>query len=151
VLKWPFMRDFVVTSPFGERVHPVTGEKGSHRGTDYATPVGTPVYSPLTGIVSLVGEDDRAGKFVGVKNKNFYVSFSHLSQIVAQKGEVVTTGQVLGLTGATGMVTGPHVHVVVRDSQGKRIDPETVLDATNGIESDDGGWVLALATIGALL
>jgi len=127
VLKYPFSREFVISSPYGPRIHPVTGNVGSHRGTDYATPIGTPVYSPLSGVIAFVGEDDRSGRYIGVKNEDFMVSFSHLETQIGTAGDPISAGQAVAVTGNTGMSTGPHVHVTVKDASGNRIDPETVI------------------------
>jgi murein DD-endopeptidase len=150
VLMWPFSKEFIVTSPFGPRVHPVTGETGSHRGTDYGTPDGSPIYSPLSGAVSFIGEDDRSGKYIGVKGENYTISFSHMGFILPAEGEIVAQGQALGLSGSTGRVTGPHVHVVVRDKRGDRIDPETVIIPPSAEEAS-AAPLIALIAAGALL
>lgn len=136
MLNYPFAREYIVSSPYGPRVHPVTGQVGSHRGTDYATPAGTPVYSPLSGVIAFAAEDDRSGKYIGVKNPDYTVSFSHLETWIGIPGDPVTAGQVIGLTGSSGMVTGPHVHVTVKDEKGDRIDPETVILPPS--ESEEG-------------
>lgn len=141
-LGYPFSREFVVSSPYGPRIHPITGEKGSHRGTDYATPIGTPIYSPLTGVIAFVGEDSRSGKYIGVKNQDYMVSFSHLSTPIGTAGDPVAQGQAIALSGNTGASTGPHVHVTVKDKNGNRIDPETVIFPPSEKEP------LALAALG---
>ncbi len=150
MLKYPFMREFVVTSPFGPRIHPVTGQPGSHRGTDYATPVGTPVYSPLAGVVKFMGEDDINGKYIGVANSDFTVSFAHMDTTIGTPGDPVAAGQVIGLTGNTGRSTGPHVHITVRNAAGVRIDPETVIIPESKRDTGTAAPALALALLAVL-
>ena len=81
----------------------------------------------MSGVIAFASEDDRSGKYIGVKNSKYTVSFSHLETSIGTPGDPVTAGQVIGLTGSSGMVTGPHVHVTVKDANGERIDPESVI------------------------
>ena len=145
VLRYPFSREYVISSPYGPRVHPVTGKQGSHRGTDYATPIGTPVYSPLSGVIAFIGEDERSGRYIGVKNGDFMVSFSHLETQIGTAGDPVALGQAIAITGNTGMSTGPHVHVTVKNADGERIDPETVIFPSS--ESQDPFFFLSVVAV----
>ncbi|MGF1500049.1 MAG: M23 family metallopeptidase [Elainellaceae cyanobacterium] len=86
-----------------------------HRGVDYAAPTGTPVVAPAAGQVSLVGLESQGfrvhGNTVGIDHGQGVLSiFIHLSRIDVREGEFVEAGQVIGAVGATGSVTGPHLH-----------------------------------------
>ncbi len=117
VLRWPL--DAVkITQSFG-----VTADSkrlyvsGSHNGVDFRATTGTPVKAALTGTVQATGNSDAIrgcysyGKWVLVKHGNGLTSlYAHLSQVSVSQGETVTTGGVIGFSGATGYATGPHLH-----------------------------------------
>lgn len=104
VFKGPVPR---VSSGYGER------SLGYHRGVDFAVPVGTPVYSPFDGVVIESMYDKRAGNYIKIKSlsDNDGVGLLHLSEVKVEKGQKVTKGQLVGLTGNTGRSTGPHLHL----------------------------------------
>jgi hypothetical protein len=117
-----------VSSHFGMRKHPVTGENKMHKGLDIAAPTGTPVQSTKSGKVVETGYDaDGAGNYVvvdhggGVKSKYF-----HLDEINVKEGQDLKAGQQLGTVGNTGMSTGPHLHFEVHVN-GQAVDPEPLL------------------------
>jgi murein DD-endopeptidase MepM/ murein hydrolase activator NlpD len=150
MLSYPFPEYYPVSSPYGERVHPVTGEVKAHRGTDYATPEGTAILSPLDGAVVFVGEDDSSGVFLGVSDGAYTVSFSHLTGVLAQEGQQVEAGEPLAFSGQTGMVTGPHTHVRIRHAlSGADFDPVSLLP--DGPPTEGLGVVGAVAILAALL
>jgi len=109
-----------ISSHFGNRTHPISGEKDKfHSGVDIAAPVGTPVYSPINGVVTLVDTGPVGGKQIHVTNEvimspteKFRVDyhFLHLSEWLVKRGDKVIRGQKIGKVGATGQVTGPHLH-----------------------------------------
>lgn len=106
-----------------------TTSQDYHRGTDFAVPVGTPVAAAAAGTVALAADRLLTGLTVVVEHAPgvYSVSF-HLSQIVVQKGQRVSAGERLGLSGATGLVTGPHLHWEVRVG-GVPVDPlDLVID-----------------------
>ena len=105
-----------ITSPYGMRA------RGMHFGTDFGVPVGTPVTCPDDGQVFQAGFSGDAGNMVSVNCGNVQHKFMHLSQIKVKPGDRVKAGQVIGLSGNTGLSTGPHLHwekVVA----GKKVDP----------------------------
>lgn len=130
---------FRISSPFGKRMHPIDRTRKMHWGTDFATPVGTPVFAPEAGRVQRV---DVAGIGKGVVNGNavFLASlarrsgnkpkrlwaFLHLDEVLVEPGQIVGIASPLGRTGATGKATGPHLHLEVWED-GRRTDPTTVL------------------------
>lgn len=120
----------IVTSPYGERVHPVTGERRFHNGTDFRAATGTPLVSIGHGRISKVATDATSGTHVIVSGTGEHAgwswSYSHLSAVAVEQGENVAEGEIVGYAGATGRVTGPHLHFVVRRA-GVLVDPMTVL------------------------
>lgn len=125
-----------VSSLFGARTHPVTGQtEKMHYGIDFAVPVGTPVYAADDGVVSASGSDSGTGLFVHIDHAGGRrTAYYHLSQIVAPKGTKVRQGQVIALSGNTGISTGPHLHWEVRriaaSGSDSRTDPLNVIDGT---------------------
>lgn len=101
-----------VTSGFNpNRKHPVTGRVSPHNGTDFGVSTGTNVYTTGDGVVAMVRNHPYAGKYVVIDHGGPYKTrYLHLSKILVRKGQKVTRGQRIGLSGATGRVTGPHLH-----------------------------------------
>lgn len=120
-----------VTSPFNpDRVHPVHGFPMPHTGTDYRAPTGTDLRAVTDGVVTRsLYSPDVAGHYVRVDvGGGVWVGYSHLSHRAVAVGERVTTGQSVGLAGATGAVTGPHLHFEVCVA-GTKVDPVPYLAA----------------------
>lgn len=111
-LRWPTKRHYRVTSPFNpKRLHPITGRRAPHNGVDLGAPSGTPVMSTGDGIVSRIGNHPYAGKYVEIEHSGTYKTrYLHLSKILVRRGEAVKRGEKIALSGATGRVTGPHLH-----------------------------------------
>ena len=116
-----------LTSPFGYRTNPVSGNYGFHTGIDLAAPEGTPVAAAFSGKVTDSGENDVWGKYVLLEHSDgFETYYCHLSDIYAPEGTVLRGGETLGLVGSTGWSTGPHLHFEVR-IDGIRVDPEPLV------------------------
>ena len=113
-----------VTMPFGTRVHPVTGRTTSHDGLDLKADSGAAVYAPRSGQVLESAFDPEYGNYVVIGWDGGEVLFAHLSACAVAEGDQVTQGQNVGYVGQTGMATGPHLHVEVRQG-GELADPET--------------------------
>jgi len=118
-LQLPFSGSFPVTQNFGENpgsYHYICRADGSHNGIDYALPTGTPVLAAAQGTVSVAGMDDTGyGLHVRVLHADGTLTlYAHFSQILVSVGNAVAAGQPLGLSGATGNATGPHLHFEVR-------------------------------------
>ena len=112
---------------FGEHITSRMGaprEGGSvHNGEDFAVPVGTPIVAPMQGTVIASFSNARGGRQVRVKMADgAIVGFAHLSQVHVKQGDTVEAGSDLGLSGATGHATGPHVHMTV-EVNGKKVSP----------------------------
>lgn len=98
------------------RKHPVTGRVSPHNGTDWATPTGTPIVSTGDGVVIMTRKHPYAGNYVVVQHGSRYKTrYLHLSKILVRKGQKVSRGQRIGLSGSTGRVTGPHIHYELLD------------------------------------
>lgn len=99
------------SSGFGYRIHPISGEVKFHYGTDFAVWTGTDILCFADGVVDYVGEDAGYGNYLIVSHANgCRTLYAHCSEILVSAGENVTAGQVIAKVGATGQVTGPHLH-----------------------------------------
>lgn len=125
----PFVRpvESPANSRFGTR-SVYNGRPGSpHNGADFLSPAGMPIKAPNAGRVRLAEDLYFSGNTVIVDHGlGLFSLFAHLSAFQVREGDVVSTGQVLGLVGATGRVTGPHLHWTVR-ATGARIDPLSLI------------------------
>ena len=104
-----------ITSPFGMRVHPVTGVRKLHDGTDFGVPCGTPVHAAGAGTV--VSRDSSAayGNRVVIRHgAGLETSYNHLASQSVTVGQRVTTATVVGRVGSTGLSTGCHLHFMAR-------------------------------------
>ena len=101
-----------VSSNFNpRRLHPVTGRVRPHNGTDYVAPVGTPIWAAGDGVVIKSSYGQYNGNYVFIKHSNTYVTkYLHLKRRKVKTGQRVKQGQVIGTLGATGRVTGAHLH-----------------------------------------
>lgn len=118
------------TSSFG-RLSVMNGEpRGRHQGADYAARTGTPVRAPNGGRIVLAGELYFSGLTVVVDHgAGLFSVLAHLSRIDVREGQRVSGGAVVGASGATGRVTGPHLHWTVRLGE-VSVDPESLMRAT---------------------
>ncbi|CUS87384.1 Murein DD-endopeptidase MepM and murein hydrolase activator NlpD, contain LysM domain [Candidatus Kryptobacter tengchongensis] len=103
-----------LTSKFGYRKHPILGVWAMHEGVDLVVDVGTPVYATGDGVVSYVGYRGRYGLLVEIDHGFGYVTiYAHLSKAFVREGQKVKRGDRIALSGATGLVTAPHLHYEV--------------------------------------
>ena len=131
-LQWPLPVAGAITSQFGHRVDPITGEVSSHTGTDIACAEGTPILAAADGTVTVANGLDSWGGSYG-----YYIQidhgggletlYAHCSSICVTTGQQVQAGQVIGYVGHTGRVTGNHLHFETRLS-GSRINPIDFFD-----------------------
>ncbi len=111
----PLRVPLVLTSKYGYRPHPVTGRYQLHEGIDLRAVVGTRVYASKSGRVIFAGRKGGYGKLVGIEHEdNFTTWYGHLSRIRVKVGQIVSRGKVIGLSGNTGVSTGPHLHFEIR-------------------------------------
>ncbi|QFI36456.1 peptidoglycan DD-metalloendopeptidase family protein [Moritella marina ATCC 15381] len=108
----PVSSKYRISSSFNpRRLHPVTGLLRPHNGTDFATPIGTPVLATGDGVVSRVINHKYAGLYIEISNGQTYSTrFLHLSKALVKKGQRVKRGQKIALSGNTGRTTGAHLH-----------------------------------------
>lgn len=118
----------VVTSEFGYRSDPFTGQTRGHTGMDLAVPTGTPVRAALPGTVTVSQYNAGGyGYYVMIDHGNGLATlYGHNSRLLAQVGQTVAAGDVIALSGSTGRSTGPHVHFEVRVN-GERTNPRYYL------------------------
>ena len=99
------------TSPFGYRIHPLSGTKKFHYGVDLAAPTGRPIYATRAGTVDTATYNGSAGYYVQINHGDGYKSiYMHMTHYVVKSGQHVSQGQVIGYCGSTGGSTGPHLH-----------------------------------------
>ena len=117
-----------ISSGFGSRVSPISGEQGFHTGVDIANDFGTPVRSTADGRVAYAGWEGGYGKLVVIDHGHGYQTYyGHLSEIKIAVGQMVRRGSTIGLMGQTGDATGPHVHYEVRVF-GAAVDPTKYME-----------------------
>lgn len=115
--------DGPLSSPFGLRRFFNGEERNAHSGLDFAVPTGTPVKAPADGVVTIVADYFFNGKTVFIDHgQGLITMYCHLSGFNVKPGETVKRGQVIARTGATGRVTGPHLHWNV-SLNNARVDP----------------------------
>lgn len=175
VLSWPFSRSFMNncaqrksvfgnifcitqyfgTTPFSTANPQVYNGKG-HNAIDIGAPDGTPVQAALSGSVLATGNTDLVrncysfGKWVMVEHYNgLSTLYSHLSAIDVAKGQKVSTGQVIGLSGRTGYATGSHLHFGVYATEGTKI--MRLGDFRDGVKTGCASAVMPVATLDAYL
>ncbi|NJK30819.1 MAG: peptidoglycan DD-metalloendopeptidase family protein [Acaryochloris sp. SU_5_25] len=124
-----------ITSAFGWRVHPISGESSFHAGTDLAAPMGTPILAAFPGQVETAGFMGGYGLSILLQHQQGSTAtrYAHLSKIYVQPGQWVSQGTLIGLVGSTGNSTGPHLHF------------ETLEKTTDGLVAIDPGLQLKVS------
>lgn len=116
-----------VTSRFGYRIHPISGNTTFHYGMDLAALAGTKVCSAAEGEIIETGYGSINGNYIKISHKDGFVThYTHLKTINAAKGQTVAARQMIGTVGSTGYSTGPHLHFEIR-KDGKVLDPNDYL------------------------
>lgn len=119
---WPFENDQYISSRFGTRVDPISGEVKTHGGTDIAAPLGTPILAAADGVVVTATWHNSYGYYVKIKHDETYSTlYAHCSALHVSVGQTVKQGQVIADCGSTGYSTGPHCHFEVIQN-GVRVD-----------------------------
>lgn len=138
---------WVATSPFGYRIHPITGERKFHTGADFAAPDGTPILAVADGTVTVAEYSGGYGGLVVIEHhfdgQTVATAYAHSWEngIHVTVGDQIRAGQHIADVGSSGMSTGPHLHFEVRDggTNGEFVDPAAWLndhDAADLPESD---------------
>ncbi|MGB0525510.1 MAG: M23 family metallopeptidase [Flammeovirgaceae bacterium] len=120
----PLKGNVVIHSGFGMRIHPIHRNKTLHRGVDFKAPMGTPIYATADAVVKKLGNMPKGyGKYIMLAHGETYETlYAHLSEFSVEEGDKVKKGEVIGLSGNSGMSTKPHLHYEVRQA-GKSVDP----------------------------
>ncbi len=121
---------FWISSEFGKRQNPISGEWKDHNGIDLAAPEGTPVYAVKDGHAAYCIEKDATfGNYVILTHDTGKMTsvYAHLSSICINQYQFVKKGDIIGYVGHTGMVTGDHLHFEIRQG-GVAQDPQSVID-----------------------
>lgn len=123
--QWPLIG--TITSRYGYRKSPFTGENSMHNGLDIAKEQGSSIISAYDGTVSAAGYSSSYGYYIMIDHGNSVETlYAHCSKLLVEKGDVVRKGDKIALVGSTGRSTGPHLHFEVRVG-GYRLDPEWLL------------------------
>lgn len=143
VMKWP-TDGTTITSYFGLRNAPTTGASTDHGGIDIGVSTGTNVYATEAGTVTYAAMCGTAGNLVTIDHGNGYITkYMHNSAFKVSVGDKVEKGQIIALSGNTGVSTGPHLHFQI-EYNGKKVDPLTFKydngmgDGTSGFGSNSG-------------
>ena len=133
-LTWPLTGPMKITSPYGERMHPIIGEELFHRGVDLRAHYGSPILAPADGVVVYTGRKTAYGNMIVVVHGGGVATvYGHLWKFAVQPYQRVRKGQLLGYTGDTGFSTGPHLHFEVRQNG----EPTNPLEWLPPIETTD--------------
>ncbi len=112
-----------ITSDFGQRSHPLTGESDFHTGIDIAVSYGTPIYAAESGSVSFAGWQSGYGYTIIIDHGDgIETLYAHNSELKVNEGERVDKGEVVAYSGNSGTSTGPHLHFEIKE-EGEHIDP----------------------------
>ena len=118
---WPVSGS--LSSPYGNRSHPVHGEIRFHTGVDISVPPGSEVKATAEGIVSLAGWTENSGIVVVVEHGHgFSTAYAHNQKALVKVGQRIVRGETIALSGSTGISTGPHVHYEIWKN-GRHINP----------------------------
>jgi murein DD-endopeptidase MepM/ murein hydrolase activator NlpD len=123
---WPVMGR--ISSPYGYRVHPNSGQRDFHGGMDIASGPGTPVKATADGIVSYAGWSGGNGNLVALEHGlGFSTYYAHNRSVTVKVGQKIKRGDIIGYVGSTGNSTGPHLHYEVW-KEGKSLNPITFIE-----------------------
>lgn len=103
------IKRIVITSSFGNRIHPISGKYRFHYGIDLSARSDT-IFSVLNGEVKEVGRNSQLGKFIKISHGALTTVYGHLSAIGVHKDQKIKAGQPMAITGKTGLATGEHLH-----------------------------------------
>lgn len=121
-----------ISSPFGRRIDPFTGNLAWHQGIDFATGrTGIDIKAVASGIVTFADEKQGYGLMVKVNHGNGYETlYAHDEKLLVKPGDIVKKGQIIALSGNSGRSTGPHVHFEVHKN-GRVVDPSSYVHRTS--------------------
>ena len=125
------LKSIHITSRFGMRYHPLLHRYCLHNGVDLKAHYEN-VFSMFPGRVVSIGHNKRSGKYVVIQTAGYSISYSHLSSILVRDSQYINAGEVIAVSGNTGMSTGPHLHLTTK-KDGKVIDPTILLNFVKGM------------------
>ena len=129
----PVKSAFRFTSSFGPRRDPKTGGRRMHKGVDFAAGLGTPLYATADGVVTHAGWQSGYGRLVKIQHEfGIETRYAHLSKLKVKVGQRVSRGERIGDMGASGRVTGVHLHYEVRVG-GRAVNPMIYIKAANDV------------------
>jgi len=132
IIAAPISGDAAITSSFGVRNHPVLQSKRHHSGIDIRAKEGTEVLSIGAGKVVFAGVYGSYGNLVSIEHgEEFTTLYGHLSEIKVRVGEKLKSGHLIGYSGSTGRVSGPHLHFEIR-YKGKSLNPQDIINGLFG-------------------
>jgi len=115
VSTWPVPGYYVISSPFGWRIHPITGKRSMHTGTDIVAPTGTKLHAAGAGVVIMAGWNTAYGNMTIIDHgSGISTLYGHQSRLDVSEGQSIDANQVIGAIGSTGWSTGAHLHFEVR-------------------------------------
>jgi murein DD-endopeptidase MepM/ murein hydrolase activator NlpD len=120
--------DGIITSPFGDRNHPLLHRTETHTGVDWGASFGTPIFASGNGVIETKGWEGGYGNYIRIRHANGYeTAYGHMSAFArnVEEGKRVRQGQVIGYVGSTGLSTGSHVHYEILIN-GRFVDPMKV-------------------------
>ena len=114
-----------ISSPYGDRLHPISGKWKRHLGTDLTCPLGTPIFATADGVVEMTRASNQGyGNLLKIRHGlGFATLYAHLNQFAVKPGQFVEKGDQVGFCGTSGNSTGPHLHYEIRFI-GKTLDPQ---------------------------
>ncbi|WP_089124790.1 M23 family metallopeptidase [Vibrio algivorus] len=114
-----------ISSPYGERLHPISGKWKRHLGTDLTCPLGTPIFATADGVIEMTRASNQGyGNLLKIRHGlGFATLYAHLNQFAVKPGQFVEKGDRIGFCGNSGNSTGSHLHYEVRFI-GKTLDPQ---------------------------
>jgi murein DD-endopeptidase MepM/ murein hydrolase activator NlpD len=125
----PTTRASMVSSSYGYRRDPFTGQGAFHSGLDFRASYGSPIHAAADGVVSYVGSKAGYGRLVEITHGNGLMTrYAHMSAAKARVGSKVSAGDIIGLIGSSGRSTGPHLHFEVRVNN-RAVNPRPFLES----------------------
>lgn len=113
-----------ISSEYGWRIHPISGDKKFHAGVDIAEPQGTEIHSCSSGTVIVAKYSSSAGNYIAIQDKDgFVIKYMHCHELYVSQGDEVQKGDVIAIVGTTGNSTGNHLHLQIEDPSGNTLNP----------------------------
>lgn len=153
-MRYPFNGSYPISRPFivydlnmPERLwDPVYGP--THRGIDWALPIGTPLVAAISGTVTLAGDpEDGAGIAVVIRSGSMLVKCFHMSSLAVKFGDKVTEGQAIGKSGKSGNSTGAHLHFQVEDPAKLAVDPMKYLKEVTVMDRETINYIFRIGLL----